>query len=464
MYNKHLDIGLEIHVQLATKTKLFSRAPVVIDGEPNSAVAPLDIGLPGAMPALNERAVELATTLAIALNGKIQKVSYFDRKHYNYLDLPLGYQITQGFVPFCKGGMIILPDGKEIKLSSMHLECDAGKLKYDNNYVYIDYNRCGVPLVEMVFTPMLHTVEDVISTIREVRHILRYTGVSKGDMESGHLRVDVNMSVRDSIDAPLGVRTEIKNLNCFKSIREAITYEYETQHHKKTIIQYTKGYDPERGETYIMREKESMNDYRYLRDENIPPLYIPNALIKKIKDNLVELPAAKRNRYKQYCSDATVEVLITHPRLGDSLDQVPKELKNITANLLTNDLINHCTKNEKEITVNDKNLKNILEYYKNGDISMDIIKKKLIFLIVNDEEDAIEYIRNKKLLLIKDSTTIQQHIDFILENNQEILLRYRQGKIKLLNVLIGKIMGRAGGRLDPQQLKKMLLTSISIVK
>ncbi len=320
-------IGLEVHVQLGTATKLFSPAGHAPGGEPNARVHAIDLGLPGMLPQLNARAVELAVRAALALDGAVQPVSHFARKHYFYPDLPKGYQISQYEAPFCRGGRVPLGDGRHCALERIHLEEDAGKLVHTDAGTLVDLNRAGAPLIEIVSLPALHAAADAQAFLVHLRTILRYAGVSDCDMELGSLRCDANVSLAPA-GATLGTKVEIKNLNSFKMVQRAIEYEERRQAavlaSGRRIVQETRLWNDEHGETRPMRQKEFAEDYRYFPDPDLPPLRIAAAAVDEQRRTLGELPDARRRRYTaQYgLPPYDVEQLTADRATGDWFEQV----------------------------------------------------------------------------------------------------------------------------------------------
>ncbi|MFN9113021.1 MAG: Asp-tRNA(Asn)/Glu-tRNA(Gln) amidotransferase subunit GatB, partial [Bacteroidota bacterium] len=336
-----LTIGLEIHAQINTKSKLFSQSKSDGCDEPNKNVSLIDLGLPGALPRLNEEIVKKAILASLALNGTINKNAKFDRKHYFYPDSPLGYQITQFFHPVCLGGYIELSN-KIIHLDHFHIETDAGKMVHMNNSnSYVDFNRTGIPLIEIVTKPEIESVEEFKEFINELILRLRYIDVCDCNMELGNFRIDTNISISKD-HKKLGTRVEIKNLNSVRFAIDAINYEYQRQveliNSGGNVIQETRGFNSDTGETFIMRSKEDFLDYAYMPDFNIPPMDISDELIDEVHKTLPEMPNYRRLRY-EYLGESTREVLVSDIRLSDFFDEAARNLLdgNIIANLITTD-------------------------------------------------------------------------------------------------------------------------------
>ena len=320
-------IGLEVHVQLRTQSKLFSAARNAAGDEPNVRVHPIDLGLPGVLPLPNEQAITLAVRAALALEGHVQTRSQFARKHYFYPDLPKGYQISQYEEPYCQGGRVPVADDRYCPLVRIHLEEDAGKLSHTDAGTLVDLNRAGVPLVEIVSEPALHDAADAHSYLVHLREIMRFAGVSECDMELGSLRCDANVSVAEP-GAPLGTKVEIKNLNSFKMVQGAIEYEERRQTAvlaaRGTIMQETRLWNDEQGETRPMRSKEFAADYRYFPDPDLPTLFIDPELVERERRTLGELPAPRRQRYRAQFGlpDYDIGLLTQDRRTGDWFELV----------------------------------------------------------------------------------------------------------------------------------------------
>ena len=452
---KYLDIGLEVHVQLKTATKLFSRAAIVgTNSAPNSSVAPMDLGLPGQMPILNQQAVKLAAKIALALHSKIPEVSYFDRKHYAYHDLPAGFQITQFFNSFAYGGYIVLPCGKKISVTSMHLETDAAKLAYANTTL-IDYNRCGTPLLEIVFNPDIHNLEDLGETVKALQRLIVAVDASGCEMSKGQMRVDVNMSLRPNDKAPLGRRVEIKNLNSIKEMKDAVAYEIKLQQtHGAPNTEYTKGFN-DKGETYVMRAKETPADYRYLPEHNLPGIRITQDDITTIKKDMPqEMPYEIFQKYLTLTNPERAAILRDNIKLAKIVDKTTD--KTMAINLLTNDLLSYTKKNKISFDdLNVTNFLNILEMLDSGAITTNIFKKQLISKVF--QESCIKkYIIDNNLKSITDPVVIQEYIVKVKAQMPDMFTKYEQGNEKVLQVIIGRIIGMSKGKINAKILTKIL--------
>lgn len=459
-----LTIGLEIHVQLNTKSKLFSSSRAIGCEEPNTNISCFDLAIPGTLPRLNCEAVKKAVETAMAIDGQINKYSTFDRKHYFYPDSPLNYQITQFFRPICLGGFIDIGT-KIINFDHFHLETDAGKMIHSGSSSYLDFNRVGVPLIEFVTKPEIHSVEEFKKFVNELILRLQYINVCDCNMERGNLRMDVNISVSNS--SKLGTRVEIKNLNSIKFAIEAINYEFSRQvdllSKGADIAQETRGYDSDVGETFIMRSKEEILDYRYVRESNIAPLELEDKFIDEIQRGMPELPHNRRHRY-DFLNDDVREVLISDKKLGDMFDEAAGELfdSSFLANLITTDLLGLCKKDSLlpyDSKVTAVFLQKIAKMFGKGKISSKIAKilVEKVYLSGKDPEIIVE---EEGLVKIADPVAIEKVVREVISENFDEVERYRKGDEKLLMFFLGKVMRKTSNRMDPvvgQMILKELL-------
>ena len=322
-------IGLEVHIELLTETKIFCSCPTKFGGEPNTHVCPVCLGLPGTLPTLNRKAVELSVRAGLAAGCGIAPVSRFDRKNYFYPDLPKAYQISQLYLPLCRNGSVMLDSGKTVRIKEMHMEEDAGKLMHspDLNRTLIDCNRCGVPLLEIVSEPDMNSAEEAVEYLEKLRELMRFSGVSDCRMQEGSLRADINLSVRPQGESKLGTRTEMKNLNSFRAAERAIKSESERQirliERGEKIIQETRRWDDGAGVSFPMRSKEDTSDYKYFPEPDIPPVAISPEEVERIRANMPELPQAKRRRWqeKYKLSKADTDTLMSSPFTAELFDR-----------------------------------------------------------------------------------------------------------------------------------------------
>ena len=472
-------IGLEIHAQVKSNSKLFSSSSTKFGAEPNSQVSLVDAAMPGMLPVINEFCIHQAIKTGLGLNAKINNYSVFDRKNYFYADLPQGYQISQYKYPIVGEGKITIDykegNSKDVRIVRLHLEQDAGKSMHDQNptKTYVDLNRSGVALMEIVSEPDLRSSEEAALFISKVRSILMYLDTCDGNMQEGSMRADVNVSVRRPGDE-YGTRCEIKNLNSIKFIKQAIEYESRRQiqliENGELIIQNTLLFDTQSGKTKPMRSKEEAHDYRYFPDPDLLPLEFDDVLIEKIKNEIPELPDKRKKRYinslKLSNYDATV--LTAEKEVSDYFDLVidaHKELESsakIVVNWITSELFSKLKKNETNII--------------NSPISADYLGQ-LVLLIITDKisgkiakiifEEMYdrrispnEIIEEKGLMQVSDTTEIEEILDSILINNQDKVLSYKAGKTKLLGFFVGQAMKLSKGKANPKILNEILLKKL----
>lgn len=473
-------IGLEVHCQLATKSKLFCGCSTKFGSGPNSQTCPVCLGLPGALPVINEQAVEFALKMAHATNCTINYASIFARKHYFYPDSPSGYQISQYDQPYAEHGYveIEIPTGngdevrrKRIGLTRIHMENDAGKLNHgagaeDGDSSFVDLNRAGMPLIEIVSEPEIETPEEAALYMKALHDIVLYLGISNANMEEGNLRCDANISLKPIGQKEFGTRAEIKNINSFKFVKDAITYEMIRQEEAledgEKIIQETRLYDSARGVTESMRGKEDAHDYRYFPDPDLLPLLIDKKVSDDIKASLPELPMAKRDRfvsdYKLPPYDAGV--LITSNKVANYYEEAvkkfnePKQVSNwVMGELLrflkdTNTTIDDCK-------VTTDKLVGLLELLKNGDISSKIAKE-VFEEMFSSGDDAATIVESKGLKQISDTGELEKIIDKIIADNPDNVEQFKAGKDKLFAFFVGQAMKATKGQANPGVINKLL--------
>lgn len=459
-------IGLEVHAQIISKSKLFSGASTNFGSEPNTQVSLVDAAMPGMLPVINKDCVEQAIKTGLGLNAQINKRSIFDRKNYFYPDLPQGYQISQFTQPIVGKGsiQIDLKDGtsKKIGITRLHLEQDAGKSVHDvePSKSYIDLNRSGIALMEIVSEPDIRSAEEAQEYVKKLRSILRYIGTCDGNMEEGSLRCDVNISVRKK-DEELGTRAEIKNVNSIKSIGQAIDYEFKRQteiiNSGGKIDQETRLFDEKKGETRSMRSKEEAHDYRYFPDPDLPPLEIEDEWIKKIKKNLPELPDVKKenlmNQYKISSYDAAI--LVSDKNNAEFFDKIiaknkKRNPKNV-ANWIIGELFALLNKNNLEIKsspIKAEDLGELIDYIEDQTISGKIAKN-VFEEMFKTKKKAKDIIEKQGLKQITDTGAIETLIDKVLENNKDKVDEYKSGKEKLFGYFVGQVMQETKGTANP---------------
>jgi aspartyl-tRNA(Asn)/glutamyl-tRNA(Gln) amidotransferase subunit B len=466
-------IGLEIHVQLSTSTKIFSGASTAYGAEPNTQACAVDLGLPGVLPVLNEQAVRFAVRLGLALNAEIAPRSVFARKNYFYPDLPKGYQISQYELPVVGRGWIeIEPEDGEprrIGVTRAHLEEEAGKSLHEGFEAMtgIDLNRAGTPLLEVVSEPELRSAKEAVAYMKKLHSIVRYLEICDGNLQEGSFRCDANVSVRPRGQKTFGTRAEIKNLNSFRFVEKAINYEIERQiellEDGGTVVQETRLYDADRGETRSMRTKEEANDYRYFPDPDLLPLEIDSALIDDVRAAMPELPDAKRARFQdQYGLSAyDARVLTASRELADYYEATVEagggEAK-LAANWVMGELAAALNKAGVDITespVSPQMMGGMIRRIQDNTISGKIAKEVFEAMWAG-EGDADAVIESRGLKQVTDTGAIEAMIDEVMAANPQQLEQYRSGKDKLFGFFVGQVMKAARGKANPQQVNELL--------
>ncbi|KLO23594.1 MULTISPECIES: Asp-tRNA(Asn)/Glu-tRNA(Gln) amidotransferase subunit GatB [unclassified Marinitoga] len=469
-------IGLEIHTQLLTKTKAFCLCSAnAFESSPNTNICPVCTGQPGALPIFNEEALNLGIKAALALNAKINKFSRFDRKNYFYPDLPKGYQITQYFYPLANNGYIEV-DGKKIRIRRMHLEEDSGKMFHEGenlenaSYSYIDYNRSGIPLIEIVTEPDIESPEEARKFMEKLRNILRYAEISSGDMEKGALRCDANISITDTEKNIHSNRVEIKNINSFKFVEKALEYErkriIELMEKGERIPQETRGWNFSTRSTFSMRSKEEEADYRYFPEPDIPPIIITKEKIDEIKNMMPEMIDEKSERFvKQYkIKKYDADILAGDRELAEYFENAVKNVKNpqFVSNLIITDLMREMNKNNfelKDVRIKAEHYEELEKLLDSGKISTKIAKEIFIEMFKTGKMPS-EIVNEKGLEQIDDDNIIEEIVKRVIENNPKQYQQYKNGKTKLLGFFVGQIMKETKGKANPQkanQIAKRLL-------
>lgn len=464
-------IGLEVHAQISSKTKLFSNSSTEFGAEHNTQVSLVDAAMPGTLPILNYYCIEKAICTGLALSAEINKSSYFDRKNYFYPDLPQGYQITQFFEPIVKNGRLFINNGtQEIRIARIHLEQDAGKSIHDNSKTYIDLNRAGVALMEIVSEPDLRSSAEAAEFMKKLRQILRYVGSCDGDMEKGSLRCDANVSVRPKGSNKLGTRCEIKNLNSIRSIVQAI--DYETQRQIKIlesgdeISQDTLLFDVDLGKTKVMRNKESASDYRYFPEPDLLPVEISQDKIDLIKSLLPELPEQKRQRYveKLSISEYDADVITSDKIVADYFEElIQKHDSKIAVTWLTVELFGRLNKAGIDITaspIEANALSELLDFIVDGTISAKL-GKQIFDIMFETGKSASLIIEEQNLKQITDKVQIEGIIELIINNNQGKVQEYKSGKTKLYGFFVGEVMKLTKGKANPEMVNVILSKKLS---
>ncbi|HYW91717.1 MAG TPA: Asp-tRNA(Asn)/Glu-tRNA(Gln) amidotransferase subunit GatB [Gammaproteobacteria bacterium] len=466
-------IGLEIHAQLATRSKIFSGAPTRYGAEPNTQACLVDLGFPGVLPVLNREAVRMAVMLGLAIHARIAPRSVFARKNYFYPDLPKGYQISQYELPIVHDGYldVALDDGsvKRIGITRAHLEEDAGKSLHEafQGMTGIDLNRAGTPLLEIVSEPDMRGAREAAAYMRRIHQLVRYLGICDGNMQEGSFRCDANVSVRPRGQEAFGIRAELKNLNSFRFIEKAINYEIERQidliEGGGAVVQETRLYDADRNETRSMRTKEEANDYRYFPDPDLLPLEVDAAFVEAVRATLPELPDARRERFvEQYAlSQYDAGVLTASRELADYYERVaeaaPDDPK-LAANWVMGELAGALNKAGLDITrspVPPERLAGLLARIADQTIS-GRVAKEVFEAVWAGEGDADSVIEQRGLKQITDTGELESLIERVMADNPEQLAQYRAGRDKLLGFFVGQVMKASRGKANPQQVNELL--------
>lgn len=470
-------IGLEVHVQLNTESKLFCGCSTGFGSEPNSQTCPVCLGLPGVLPVLNENALKKGIKAGLALNSEIALYSKFDRKNYFYPDLPKAYQISQFDRPVCLKGHIEITGQngpKKIGITRLHLEEDAGKLIHSDDksksISFVDLNRCSVPLAEIVSDPDMRSGDEAFQYLTKLRTLMKYAGVSDVNMEEGSLRCDVNISMREQGTEPFGEKVEIKNLNSFKAVRQSIAYEIDRQVRAieagELIVQETRLWDPDRGETFSMRSKEDAHDYRYFPEPDLPPVVLTEEYIDSIRKTMPELPDPKIKRFiEQYQIPAyDAGILASTRQLADYYEDVvsgganPKKASNWIMSELLAKLDNPELVFDHPVT--PSKLASLIKLIDDGTISGKIAKTVFDEIVLTGKEPSV-IIDEKGLKQVTDLSAIEPIIDRIIEANPQSVEDYKNGKEKALKFLIGQVMRESKGIANPQAVNDLLLKKLS---
>ena len=470
-------IGLEIHLQLATASKIFCSCSTEFGKPPNANTCPVCLGLPGALPVLNRKVPEFAAQLGIALNCEIRLDSQFARKNYFYPDLPKAYQISQFDRPICENGWLDIETesrGKSrIGITRIHMEEDAGKLVHaeGSSNSLVDLNRAGVPLLEIVSEPDVRSADEAKVYMEKIHAIATTIGVSVGDMEKGHLRCDANVSLRPRGQKEFGTRTETKNLNSFRFVKQAITYEMQRQREEildgKTIVQETRLWDTDRKVTFSMRSKEEADEYRYFPDPDLPLVRLSPELVETFRENLPELPEAKQQRFmEEYGLSAyDAEVLSAGKEISAYFEKIlsygasPKIACNWVIGELTR-VMNDSGKSLDEIKLSPEHLADLTKFIESGEISHKIAKTIFEEMLISAKNPA-QIIEEKGLKQVSDAGELGRIADELLAANPQQVEQYRTGKTKVIGFFVGQIMKASQGKANPGQVNKMLKEKLS---
>lgn len=465
-------MGLEVHTELATKTKIFCGCSTEFGGEPNTHVCEICSGMPGTLPLLNKRVVEFAIRTGVATNCTITQNNKFDRKNYFYPDLPKAYQISQLYLPICRNGYIEVntKDGekKKIGIHEIHMEEDAGKLIHDEfeDCTLVDYNRCGVPLLEIVSEPDFRSAEEVIDYLSKLRAILQYTGVSDCKMQEGSLRADVNLSVRPKGQAEFGTRTEMKNLNSFHAIERAIAYEAQRQieliEDGEKVVQETRRWDDNKGYSYAMRSKEDAQDYKYFPEPDLPPIEISDEQIEEIKSTMPELPEEKRERYlnelglPEYDTGIITGDIALVKFFESTLEKCdsPKDVANWIMGEVMKLLNDSATLTENN-PLKPEALAAVINMVKSNKINRGT-GKKVLEKVFTDGVDPEKYVEVNNLAQVTDLSALRPIIEQVIAENEKSVSEYKAGKTQAMGYIMGQAMRALKGKAPAQEVQKIL--------
>ena len=464
-------IGLEVHVELATKTKIFCGCSTAFGGAPNTHVCPVCSGMPGSLPVLNKQVLKYAVAVGMAMNCDITRYAKFDRKNYFYPDNPQNYQISQLYLPICRNGYVEIETeagSKKVGIHEIHMEEDAGKLIHDEweDCTLVDYNRSGVPLIEIVSEPDMRSAEEVIAYLEKLRMLIQYLGASDCKLQEGSMRADVNLSVREVGQKEFGTRTEMKNLNSFKAIAHAIEGEQARQidliEAGKAVVQETRRWDDTKGESYAMRSKEDAQDYRYFPEPDLVPIVISDEWIEKIRAQQPELRTEKLERYKKEFDipEYDAEIITESKHMADLFEATtaicnkPKKVSNWLM-VETMRLMKEHSMEAEDLKFSPVNLAKLIELNDAGTVNSSVAKEVFEQIFLNDIEPDV-YVEEHGLKTVNDADALRTTLEKVIADNPQAVADYRGGKEKALGALVGQTMKAMKGKANPGMVNKML--------
>ena len=465
-------VGLEVHAQLNTNSKLFCGDAISFGAEANTHISAITLGHPGTLPKTNEKVVEYAIKLGLACNCSIEEKNYFARKNYFYPDLPKGYQISQHTTPICKGGFVpILLNGEKklVQLNRIHIEEDAGKSIHDlyDNETCIDLNRAGTALLEIVTEPCIGSSEEAFLYVTELRKLVRWIDVCDGNMEEGSLRCDANISIRLKGETKLGTKVEIKNLNSIRNVKRAIDVEVERMialvENGEKVIQQTRGYDPNTNTTSAIREKEDANDYRYFADPDLAPFSLSNDLIESIRKQIPALPAMLIKAYQTNfeLSEYDASQLCEDKATANFFEATTKHTHNYkaVANFIIGPLRSYCNDNQKDIeaiNLQPSQLADLVALVDDGKVNFSVASTKILPFLFNNSKSPLQIAEEQNLLQTNDDNTLEIWVNTVLSNMPDKVAEYKKGKKGLIGLFVGEVKKLSGGKANPQTVTKML--------
>ncbi|MGZ8540954.1 MAG: Asp-tRNA(Asn)/Glu-tRNA(Gln) amidotransferase subunit GatB [Chitinophagaceae bacterium] len=470
-------VGLEVHAQLLTKSKLFCSDSIVYGAEPNTQVSPITLAHPGTLPKMNRKAIEFAIKMGLACHCKIERQNYFARKNYFYPDLPKGYQVSQHTTPICKEGFVKIKsenEEKRIRLNRIHMEEDAGKSLHDvdESNTCIDYNRAGTPLIEIVSEPDIRSSDEAYAYLTELRKLVRYLEVCDGNMEEGSFRCDANISVRKKGDTALGTRVEVKNLNSIRNVKRAIDFEAQRlvamQEKGETIVQQTRSFDANNGTTFAIRDKEDADDYRYFADPDLTPFLLEDDFIETIRGSI---PALQEERVKKYTTvwqlpEYDVYVLTDDREFADYFERIIEQSSNYKAasNWMLGPVKSWLNENNKlinEFPLTPGTIAKLIQMIDTGKVSFSIASGKLFSYLLNNPAKEPEQIAiEQNLVQQSDINSLEPIINEVLEKHAGKVIEYKKGKKGLLSLFVGEVMKRSKGKADPKATNEILLEKL----
>ncbi|MDD5795386.1 MAG: Asp-tRNA(Asn)/Glu-tRNA(Gln) amidotransferase subunit GatB [Oscillospiraceae bacterium] len=451
--------GFETHIELSTKTKIFCSCTTEFGGEPNTHCCPVCIGLPGTLPKLNKQVVRYGIMAGLATHGEISEISKMDRKNYCYPDLPKAYQISQLYAPLSIGGYVELSSGKKIRLHHIHIEEDAGKLIHQHGDTYVDYNRGGVPLIEIVSEPDIRSIDEAREYVEKLQQVMRYIGISDCKMQEGSMRCDVNISVRPEGCETLGTRTEIKNMNSINNITKAMEYEFERQvdliESGEKVVQETLRYDDATGTTSSMRSKEDAHDYRYFRDPDLVTISVSKEEVEEIRKSLPEFPADKCKRYVNELgiTEKDAQLLTKYRNISEYFDKAiedvksPKTVANFIIGQIFSRLETEADKEQFDIKTSPKQLNELVKLLDEGKIRNNLAKSTLEKML-DEGKNATDYISESDMGGL-DESALNDLCRQAVESNPKAVEDYKNGKEKAIKAMVGFVMKNSRGKADP---------------
>jgi len=472
-------IGLEVHAQLLTQSKLFCGDSAAFGGEPNTHISPITLAHPGTLPKLNKKAVEYAIKMGLACHCHISRNNYFARKNYFYPDLPKGYQISQHTTPICEGGhiSIVTTEGKkDIELNRIHLEEDAGKSLHDidPDYTCVDLNRAGVPLIEMVTEPCLRSGEEAYAYLTEVRKLLRYLEVCDGNMEEGSMRCDANISIRKKGDIKLGTKVEVKNLNSIRNVKRAIEYEakrlIELTEKEEPIIQQTRSFDANNGTTFALRTKEEANDYRYFADPDLAPFRVSEELLQQISSQIPELPEQKLQRYQQafQLTEYDAAILSEEKELAEYFEKIVEALPTgkakSAANWMLGPVKSYLNENNSSITafpIAPPTIAQLISLIEEGKLNFSTASSKIFnALLQKPSADPLSLANQLNLVQDSDEANVLAWVEEVLNRMPDKVTEYKKGKKGLIGLFVGEVKKVSKGKADPKLTNDLLIKKL----